>query len=282
TCRTPSRRHVSPALATSPPIGRAPFPPPCVVETAASGVFALQAEHVECRYRFEESLQVELPDGFDLDQILGRREQPLRDQDLAGPGLTAEARGEIRHGADGSIVPASFEADGANRRVALRDPDAEVEVVAALAPSDAQLPHSIAHGERHADRAFGRIWDRDGIVEENHHPITREALERALVGEDQAAHLGVVLAENAHDLLWLSGLRERGEAAEVQERDCHLTSVALEGVLGAALDDQLGELRREEALESAEALDLRHLLGDPLLEGLVPLPKLRRLSLEAD
>src|SRR5207253_9357387 len=31
----------------------------------------------------------------------------------------------------------------------------------------------------------------------------------------------------------------------------------------------------------AEALDLGHLLGDPLLEGPVPLPELRRLGLEA-
>src|SRR2546422_1289008 len=132
-----------------------------MVGTAASGACALQAEHVESRHRFEESLQVELPDGFDLDQILGRREQPLRDQDLTGPGLTAEARGEIRYGADGSVVQASFEADGADRRVALRDPDAEVEIVAALAPPHAELADSVAHGERHPDRTFCRIWDRD-------------------------------------------------------------------------------------------------------------------------
>src|SRR5207244_2443864 len=54
-----------------------------------------------------------------------------------------------------------------------------------------------------------------------------------------------------------------------------------QGVVHASTHDHLCEPGRKEALEPAEALDLGDLLGDPLLEGLVPLPKLRRLGLEA-
>ena len=58
----------------------------------------------------------------------------------------------------------------------------------------------------------------DGIVEEDHHAVAGEALERALVGEDELAHFGVVLAQDAHQLLGLGRLREGREAAEVEER----------------------------------------------------------------
>ena len=56
--------------------------------------------------------------------------------------------------------------------------------------------------------------------------------------------------------------------------------MAPERVLGASLHDQLGELGREEALESAQALELRHLLLDAPLQRLVPLAELARLSLD--
>ena len=61
--------------------------------------------------------------------------------------------------------------------------------------------------------------------------------------EDQLAHLRVVLAQHAHDLLGLRRLGEGGEAAEVEEDDRHLAPVRAERILGAAGDDQLGELR---------------------------------------
>ena len=92
--------------------------------------------------------------------------------------------------------------------------------------------------------------------------------------EDQAAHLGVVLAEHAHHLLGLGGLGERREAAQVEEDHGDLAAVAAEGVLGVAADDHLRELGREEALETLEALELGELLLDALLEGAAPLREL--------
>ena len=110
-----------------------------------------------------------------------------------------------------------------------------------------------------------------GIVEEDHHAVAGEALERALVLHDERAHLGVVFAEDAHDFLGLGGLRERGEAAEVEEHDRDLAPVGLERIVGAAGHDELGELGREEALEAAELLELADLLLDAALERPVPL-----------
>ena len=80
--------------------------------------------------------------------------------------------------------------------------------------------------------------------------------------------------QHAHHLLGLGGLGERGEAAQVEEDDGDLAPVALERVLGAAGDDQLGELRREEALQPADLLELRDAVLDALLERAVQLGEL--------
>ena len=113
-------------------------------------------------------------------------------------------------------------------------------------------------------RALGRVRHRHRVVEEDHHAVAGEALERAFVLEDQLAHLGVVLPEDHHQLLGLGGFGEGREAAEVEEDDRHFPAVRLQGVLRAPRHDQLGELGREEALEPAQPLELAHLLGDLL------------------
>src|SRR3990172_7409305 len=56
--------------------------------------------------------------------------------------------------------------------------------------------------------------------------------------------------------------------------------VPLGGPLGPAGHDQLGKLGREKTLEPPQALELGHLLLDPLLQGPVPLCELNRLSFE--
>src|SRR5713226_1823633 len=94
---------------------------------------ALRADDVISLHRTLESLEGKLADGFDLGNLLGRPEHPLGDEDLAGLGLAAEPRGEIGDRADGAVIPPSFEADGADGGVALGDPDAEIQVEAALA-----------------------------------------------------------------------------------------------------------------------------------------------------
>ena len=94
------------------------------------------------------------------------------------------------------------------------------------------------------------------------------------MGQNQSAHLGVVLAEHAHHLFRLGRLGEGGEPAQVEEHHGDVAPVALERILGAAGDDQLGELWREEALEPAQALELGHLLLHPMLERVVQLAQL--------
>ena len=49
-------------------------------------------------------------------------------------GLIAEARGDIGHCADGGIVEAALEADGAERSEAVRYADAEADLVPEAAP----------------------------------------------------------------------------------------------------------------------------------------------------
>ena len=80
----------------------------------------------------------------------------------------------------------------------------------------------------------------------------------------------MILAQHRHHLLGLGGLGESGEAAQVAEHHGDLAAVALEQLLVARRHDQLGELRRQEALQPADALDLGDLLRDALLAAFVP------------
>ena len=88
----------------------------------------------------------------------------------------------------------------------------------------------------------------------------------------------MVLAQHAHHLLGLGRLGEGGEAAQVEEHDGDLAAVALQRILGAAGDDQLGELRREEALEPRQPLELGDLLAHALLQRRVPVGELAAWS----
>jgi hypothetical protein len=154
------------------------------------------------------------------------------------------------------------------------DADAEVELEAGLLPAHRQLGHAITHGRGHAHRPLRRIGHGHRIVEEDHHAVSGEALERSLPLQDELAHLGVVLAQHGHDLFGLRRLREGGEAAQVEENHGDVAAVALEGILGAAGDDGFGELGGEEALEPAQALELGDLGLHALFEGAVELGQL--------
>ena len=124
-----------------------------------------------------------------------------------------------------------------------------MQIEAELAPTTGQRLDASAHRERHAQRAGLRIGHGHRVVEEHHHAVAGEALEGALVREDDLAHGRVILPQHAHDLLRLGGLGERGKATQVEEDDDDLAPVALERIVGATVDDRLGERGREEALE---------------------------------
>ena len=151
----------------------------------------------------------------------------------------------------------------------MRDAESEVEVEAGLLPSHGQLGHPLAHGGGHPHRALRRIGHRHRVVEEDHHAVAREALQRRFRGHHELAHLGVILAQHGHDLLGLRGLGEGREAAKIEEDHGDLAPVALQGILGASGHDHLGELGREEALELAQAVELGDLFRHAGLERLV-------------
>ena len=137
------------------------------------------------------------------------------------------------------------------RGVALRDADAEAELdgraCASLArarrPRRASRPPACAARSR-------RVGAGQRIVEEHHHAVAGEALERALVVADQRAERVVIFAQQLHDVLGLGGLGEGGEAAQVAEQRHDLAAMAVEHALVARRDDQP---RRAAARGSAAA-----------------------------
>src|SRR6185369_1619309 len=88
----------------------------------------------ECRHGLREALEGERSDRIEGKRPVERGHRFAVEQHLAGLGLGAQARGEVGDVADRGVVPAPLEADGAQRGVALRDADAERELVAALLP----------------------------------------------------------------------------------------------------------------------------------------------------
>src|SRR5690242_5423944 len=94
----------------------------------------LQCGDVVDGLRLRDALERHLPHRLGDRLARDALERLLVQQDLARLRLAAQARGEVRDAADASVVPASVEADRAERRVADRDADAEPEVVAALLP----------------------------------------------------------------------------------------------------------------------------------------------------
>ena len=71
--------------------------------------------------------------------------------------------------------------------------------------------------KRHADRLQFVVLDRHGRIEQDHHAVAGEMLDRSVVLDDHAAELGVILAQHAHHLLRLRRLGEAGEAAQIDD-----------------------------------------------------------------
>src|SRR5206468_6411809 len=99
-------------------------------------------------------------------------------------------------------------------------------------------------------------------------------LERSFVLEDQLARDLVILAQHTHHLLGFRHLGESSEAAQVEEYDGDFATMTLQRIIGAAVDDEIRELRREEAPQSAEPLELADLLGDSPFQRSIPLSHL--------
>src|SRR2546423_8897027 len=128
--------------------------------SATSGL--LQRPEPERRHRLEEAAQLQRAHGLGVgerrDLLLGLRIE----QDFPGARRAAKARREVGHVADRGILPALLEADHAERRLALRDADAQAHVVAELLPRLGDRRERLLQRHRHAHRALGGLVDGKG------------------------------------------------------------------------------------------------------------------------
>ncbi len=82
-------------------------------------------------------------------------------------------------------------------------PDPKPQIEALASPTIGDLAEALAHLERNA-HSLGRVLD-DGlrVVQEDHHSVAREVLECPAVGDNDGAHLAVILTQDVEDLLRL-------------------------------------------------------------------------------
>ena len=90
--------------------------------------------HIIRRQGPPDPLQLELTNRLDLHGVLDLRQHSRADQNLPRLGFIAKARGHVRHRPDGGIIEAPLITNGAERSKAVRNPDAEANVVPEAAP----------------------------------------------------------------------------------------------------------------------------------------------------
>ena len=86
-------------------------------------------DHIVSRQRPPDPLQLELTDRLGRHRILDFHQHARTDEDLTRLGFVAKTRGDVGYRADGGIVEAPLEADGAERSEAVCNADAEANVV---------------------------------------------------------------------------------------------------------------------------------------------------------
>ena len=92
------------------------------------------SNHIVRRQWPPDPLQLELADWLDLHGVLDLRQHTRTNEDLPRLGFIAEARGNVGYRPDGGIVEAALEADRAERSEAVRNPDAETNLVPEATP----------------------------------------------------------------------------------------------------------------------------------------------------
>src|SRR5690348_2152652 len=136
--------------------------------------------HVINGHSLAEPFQRHLADLLQLCVLFNCDRDTPADQYLTVLCLVAEPRREIADRADSRVVHALRKPDLPQGRVALRNADAEAEIVAVPTPCFENLLRRLAQCHGHLDCALGRFWRRQGVVEEHHHPITAVVIERPL------------------------------------------------------------------------------------------------------
>jgi hypothetical protein len=121
----------------------------------------------------------------------------------------------------------TLEAYGPQRSKAVRDADAEADVVANPTPLRCQRSDGVSHFEGHADGLEGGVIHRHRIVEDHHHAIASVAFERPAVLDDYFADSGMVVAQQRHHVFRVRTLGEARKAPQVAEQRGNLPAVAL-------------------------------------------------------
>src|SRR4029453_5969701 len=110
-----------------------------------------------------------------------------------------------------------FKPDSPDRRVAGFNPYTQPKLDSASAPDPSQLCEPLLRGDREPDGLELVVCDGERIVEEHHHPVAREVLQRPFVPRHQLAERGVVLPPDVEQLLGSRRLAEGGEATQLRE-----------------------------------------------------------------
>src|SRR5438067_2242593 len=118
-----------------------------------------------------------------------------------------------------------------------------------FSPLVGEIGKTLAGGERKPDRLELMVGHGERIVEEDHHPVTGEVLERPAVARDQRPECSVVLAEYLEQLFGRSRLREGGEPSQVREEARDVRAVSRQQLLAVLARDELCHLRRQESRE---------------------------------
>src|SRR6185437_1975266 len=108
----------------------------------------------------------------------------LAEDDLAGKGFVAEAGGEVADAADRAVVVSAVVPDSSEGGIAERDPDGEVQLVAASQPLGLQLGDGLSHLGCHPYCAGGRVGTRDRVVEPDHQSVAGEPADGRFVLDD--------------------------------------------------------------------------------------------------
>src|SRR6266567_9151066 len=124
-----------------------------------------------------EAMQLHRPEIIAFERPVELGKNALRKKNLAGFGVLAKPSRKVSHGADRAVVDASLEADRADRRETLGDADCKPKLHPSLLPRFREVEGGLAHRQRNRHRTMRGFFDRDGIADEQHDPVSREPLE---------------------------------------------------------------------------------------------------------
>src|SRR5687767_7186194 len=181
----------------------------------------------------------------------------LADEHLPGLSLRAQARSKVWDAPDRCVIKPGIEADPPQCGLALRNTNAEAELVPGFAPALRELAHPRLHIEGHPNGPLGVVRTGHRIIEEHHEPVTQKAFERALIREDEFTERCMIRRENGHHLLGLHPFGEGREAAQIAEDDRYLLPMTVEqSLVVSGGDNEIRDLGRQQAAQPANAPDL--------------------------